>query len=126
MSLNQLQHLICVILTFNLRYINIVKRITGKHPTKLKTLASGVSEKETVATIIDKFKNHPSIVSIKNEFRPSAQLNIKVPTVVQIGKIISSLDAKKATEPYKIPAKVVKMASYIIDKHLNNIINNNL
>ena len=47
--------------TFNSHYINIVKTITGEHPTKLGTLASRISEKEIVATIIDKFKNHPSI-----------------------------------------------------------------
>ena len=52
--------------TFNSHYINNVKSTTGKHPTKLGTLASRISKKEIVATIIDKFKNHPSIISIKN------------------------------------------------------------
>ena len=70
--------------TFNSHYINIVKSTTGKHPTKLGTLASRISEKEVVATIIDKFKNHPSIISIKNEFQPTAELNIKAATVDQI------------------------------------------
>ena len=110
--------------TFNSHYNNIVKSTTGKHPTKLGTLASRISEKEIVATIIDKFKNYPSIISIKNEFRPIAELNIKAATVDQINKIIRSLDAKKATGPDKIPVKVVKMSTYIIDKHLANIINN--
>ena len=59
--------------TFNSHYINIVKSTTGTHPTKLGTfLASRISEKDVVATIIDKFKNNPSIVSIKSEFRPTA------------------------------------------------------
>ena len=42
-----------------------MKSITGKHPTKLGTLASRISRKEIVATIIDKFKNYSSIISIK-------------------------------------------------------------
>ena len=109
--------------TFNSHYINIVKSTTGKHPTKLGTLASRISGKEIVATIIDKFKNHPSI---KNEFRPTAELNFKAATVDQINKIIRSLDAKKATGPGKIPLKVVKKSAYIIYKHLTNIINNDL
>ena len=92
--------------TFNSHYINIVESTIGKHPTKLETLASRISEKEIVATIIDKFKNHPSIISNKNEFRPTAELNIKAATVDQINKIIRSLDAKKATGPDKIPANV--------------------
>ena len=37
--------------------------------------------------MIDKFRNHPSIISIKNEFRPAAELNIKAATVDQIDKI---------------------------------------
>ena len=112
--------------TFNSHYINIVKSATGKHSTKLGTLASRISEKELVATIIDKFKNHPGIISIKNEFRPTVELNIKAATVDQINKIIRSLDAKKATGPDKIPVRIVKMSAYIIDKHLTNIINNDL
>ena len=31
--------------TFNLQYINTAKSTTGKHPTKLGTLASRISEK---------------------------------------------------------------------------------
>ena len=67
--------------TFNSHYINIVKSTTGMHPTKLGTLASRISEREIVATFIEKFKNHPSIVSIRNEFRPPAELNFKAATV---------------------------------------------
>ena len=111
--------------TFNSHYINIVESTIGKHPTKLETLASRISEKEIVPTIIGKFKNHPSIISNKNEFRPNAELNIKAATVDQINKIIN-LGAKKATGPDKIPVKVVKITSYIIDKHITNIINNDL
>ena len=83
--------------TFNSHYINKVKSITGKHPTKLGTLASRISRKEIVATIIDKFKNYSSIISIKIEFRPTAELNIKTAIVDQINKIIRNLEAKKAT-----------------------------
>ena len=52
--------------TFNSHYIKILKSTTDKHPTKLGTLASRISEIEFVATIIDKFKNHPSIIRLKN------------------------------------------------------------
>ena len=105
--------------TFNLHYINTVETRTGKHPIKLGTLAIRINKK-VVATIIDKFKNHLSIISIKNEFRPTVELNIKAATVNQINKI-RSLDARKATGPDKIPVEVVKMSAYITD-----IINNNL
>ena len=110
-SLNQLKHLIPIIL----------KSTTGKYPARPGTLASRISEKE-----IDKFKNHLSIVSIKNEFQPTPELNVKPATVDQVNKILRSLDAKKATGPDKIPIKVVQMSAYIIDKYPTNIINNDL
>ena len=50
---------------FNSHYTNIVKSATGEDPTKLETLASNISEKEIVATMIDKFKNHPRIMISK-------------------------------------------------------------
>ena len=112
---------------FNPDYINIVKSTTGgKHPTKLGTVTNRVSEKEIVANITDKFKNHSSIISIKNEFPPTAELNIKAATFDQLNEIIRNLEAKKATEPNKISVKVVKMSAYIIGKHLSNIINSDL
>ena len=97
--------------TFKSHYINIVKSTAVKHPTNIGTLASSINEKEVVATITDKFKNHPSIISIKNEFRP----NINPAITDQINKIIRCLDAKKAKGPDKIPVKVVKMSAYITD-----------
>ena len=89
----------------------LTKKCTaGKHPTKLGTLKNKVSEKETVATITDKPRNHSSITSTKNEFPASAELNIKAATVDRRNKIITSLDAKKATRPDKILDKVVKVS----------------
>ena len=58
--------------TFDSHYINIIKSATGKHPTKLGTSANRISEKQIVATIIDKLKNQLSNLSIKNEFGPTA------------------------------------------------------
>ena len=110
----------------NSHYINMVKSTTGKHPTKLGTLASRISKKEIVTTIIGKFKNHPSIISIKNKFRPTAELNFKAATFDQINKIMRHSEARKATGPDKIPVNVVKMSPYIINKHLTNVINNDL
>ena len=75
--------------TFNSHYINIVKSTAGKNLMELGTLASRVSEKEIVATFTDRFKNHPNIVSTKNQFQPTAELNIKAATVDQINKIKS-------------------------------------
>ena len=86
---------------FKSHYIKIVKSTAVKHPTKLGTLASSINEKEVITTITDKFKNHPSIISIRNEFRPTAELNINPATADQINKIIRRLDAKKQQDQAK-------------------------
>ena len=107
--------------TFNSHYINIVKSTTGKHPTKLGTLASRISEKKNCCNyhwqVRKSFEHYKYQKWISTK---TAELNIKVPTVDQINNI------KKATGPVKIPVKVKKMSAYIIDKHLTNIINDNL
>ena len=100
--------------------------IADEYPTNLETVPSTVSKKEIVAIIIDKFKNHPSIISMTNELPPTTELNTKAATVDQINKIIRRLDAKKAAGPGKILVKVVKMSKYIIDKQITKTINNNL
>ena len=45
---------------------------------------------------------------------------------MKINKIIKRFNPKKATEPDKIPVKMVKLATNIIDSHLKNITNNDL
>ena len=93
---------------------------------KVAHLASKVSENEIVTTISDKCKSHQSIISIKNKFPATAELNISAATVDQINKIIKSLDDKKVTEPGKILVKVIKMSANIIDKHLSNMMSHDL
>ena len=71
---------------FNSCYINIVKSTTGKHPTKFGTLTSRISQNQIAATIIDKCKTHQSILNIKNQFTPTAELNVKPAAVDHINK----------------------------------------
>ena len=54
------------------------------------------------------------------------KVNIKVASVGQFNKIIKSSNPKKATEADKIPVKIVKLATRVIDSYLTNIINNDL
>ena len=78
----------------NSQYINVVK----SRSNKIINSACRISKIDIDATFIDRFKNHWRIISIKNEFLPIAELNIKTTTVNQIYKITGSLDAKKATD----------------------------
>lgn len=68
-------------------------------------------QKRKLETIFSKFKNDPSVISIKNEFPTAAELNIKPTTVYQVNEIIKSLDSKKTTRPDKIRVKVIKISA---------------
>ena len=85
------------------------------------------NDKSTVETIIKTYEHHPSIELIKENIQKEKnEFNIKAASVGQINKIIKGLNPKKATGPDKIPVKIVKLATSVIDSHLTNIINNDL
>ena len=66
--------------------INEIKITNGKHPAKSRNLENKISENKFVATIINKYKNHPSIEIIKYEFPATVKLNIEAARVDQADK----------------------------------------
>ena len=72
--------------------------------------------------IIEKYKNHPSIKAIKDTFPVKKQFKIEEAKIEQINKILGNMNSRKATEPDRIPLKIVSMSANIIDSHLSNII----
>ena len=57
---------------------------------------------------------------------PSTRFDIPTAKMEDINKIVKNINPKKATSPDKIPPKIVKLSTNIIDSHLMNIINNDL
>ena len=53
--------------TFNEHYINIVERSSGLKPEKMKFENSLNPSRNFLHSIIDRYKNHPSICKIKSE-----------------------------------------------------------
>ena len=53
--------------TFNEHYINIVERSSGLKPEKMKFDNSLNTSRNILHSIIDRYKNHPSILKIKSE-----------------------------------------------------------
>ena len=105
-------------------YANIVQNPTGKSTIKLQ---GSNNDKSTVETIIKTYEHNPTIKLIKEHIQKgNNEFNIKASIVGQISKIIKRLNPKKATRPHKIPVKIVKLATSVIDSHLTNIINNDL
>ena len=111
---------------FNNHYINIVEKSAGFIPKSIGDSSNPDNDKSTVKEIIYAYKNHPSIIKIKESTTNLIPFDFPKPTVEDISKIIKSLNPKKATGPDGIPIKVLKYASNAIDSHLSHIIGNDI
>ena len=81
----------------------------------------------TVKNIIEEYKNHASIINIRNQ----TNLNVDTfdfphATAEEINKIIKDINPEKATGPDKIPFKIPKLSADIIDSHFTKIINKDI
>ena len=87
--------------TFNERYINIAERSSGLKPEKMEFDNSLKTSRNILHSIIDRYKNHPSILKIKSEVSSKScsdsdfSRNILV-TSDEVEKMLKSLNSKKA------------------------------
>ena len=79
--------------TFNELFLNIVKNL-GINKNLLHTLSS---ETRNVESIIAKFENHPSIVTIRNRFDENSIFSFKEIGKTDAIKEIKNLDIKKGS-----------------------------
>ena len=108
---------------FNNHYINIVEKTSGIPPEDTSENYDGA---EYVKNIIENFKNHPSIIQIKNKSSALEKFKLPKAEVIDINSLLKGINTKKATGPDTIPPKLVKMSADIIDIHLCNIINKDI
>ena len=82
-------------------------------------------------SIIDRYKNHPSILKIKSEVSSKSfsdsdfSRNILV-TSDEVVKMLKSLNSKKAAGTDRLPIKLVKLASEVLSKPLSIAMNNSI
>ena len=118
---------------FNDHCINIVERFCGFKPEKVEFDIGSSNKNEVLSSILDKHRNHPSIVKIlKNKYLQSSSISIpssswgsKI-TTEEINTILKSLNSKKAPGIGKIPTKLVKLASDFLAEPLPITINNSI
>ena len=118
---------------FNDHCINIVERFCGFKPEKVEFDIGSSNKNEVLSSILDKYRNHPSIVKIlKNKYLQSSSISIpssswgsKI-TTEEINTILKSLNSKKAPGIDKIPTKLVKLASDFLAEPLPITINNSI
>jgi len=80
---------------FNNHYINIVEKSSGSAPKSIGDSSNPENDKPTVQKIIDAYKNHPSIIKIKESSSNIIPFDFPKPTVEDISKIIRSLNPKR-------------------------------
>ena len=107
--------------TFNEHYINIVERSSGLKPEKMEFYNPLHTSRNILHSIIDRYKNHPSILKIKSEVSSKScsdcdfSRNILV-TSDGVEKMLKSLNSKKAAGTDRLPIKLVKLASEVLSK----------
>ena len=117
----------------NDHYINIAERSYGFKPEKLEFDFGSCNKNGVLSSILDKYRNHPSIAKIhKNRnFQSSSTLipfsiwGSKI-TPKEINTILNSLNSKKAPGIGKIPTKIVKFQCGISTESLSITINNSI
>ena len=86
--------------TFNEHYINIVERSSGLKPETMEFDNSLNTSRNILHSIIDRYKNHPSILKIKSEVSSKScsdgdfSRNILV-TLDEVEKMLQSLNSIK-------------------------------
>ena len=73
---------------------------------------------EIIEGIITKYKRHPSILKIKNNFDSSISFNFPKAAIAHINAFLKQVDPKKATGLDNVLPKLLKMSANVIGKHL--------
>ena len=71
--------------------------------------------------IIEKYKDHPSILKIKEHVKIKETFSFSKPTIEYVGKILLSLDSKKATVENDIQLKVLVATKYLTTEYITEI-----
>ena len=117
--------------TFNEHFINTVERSSGLKPEKMDFENLLNTRRNILHSIIDRYKNHPSILKIKPEVSSKScsdsdfSRNILV-TSDEAEKMSKSLISKKSVGANRLPIKLVKLASEVLSKPLSIAMNNSI
>ena len=105
---------------FNDHYVNIVEKSSGKKPISLAKDTGISDDRQIVRLILDKYKNHPSVLAIIQS--PEQVLDTFTFQEVE-GKLLKSLDGRKSTGEDQIPTKLVSLAANELTNTVTTTIN---
>ena len=115
-------HDLCEI--FNDYYINIVENTSGNKPSNIADTVSTSDDREIVRLILDKYKDHPSILAIVRDPEHILEtFSFKEVLTRDVWLQLKRLDGSKSTGVDQIPPKLVSLASNELAVPLSNAIN---
>ena len=110
--------------SFNRYYVNIIENATGKKPTNIKNqLPIDVTNKEVLRNIVEAYKNHPSILAIKEDFPCQEVFSFSEVSDREIFNHLKNLNIKKSTGEDNIPPNVLKLSANILKTPLTFTVN---
>ena len=115
-------HDLCEI--FNGYYINIVENTSDKKPSSIANANPIDDDREIVRLILDKYKDHPSILAIVQDPEHTFQsFSFNEVTASDVRHQLKMLDGGKSTGVDQIPPKLVSLASDDLAVPFTNAIN---
>ena len=109
---------------FNDHYINIVENISGKKPCKVDEAEAIDDDRKIVKLILDKYRNHPSILAIAQNTEHSLQtFSFHEVSTKDVWLQLKMIDGRKSTGVAQIPSKLVRLASDELASPLTKAIN---
>ena len=111
---------------FNKHYINIVEKTSGIAPKNLGNLLDPKHDEKTIRETIENYRNHPSIINIKEIVKEKPILCFPEAITEDINRIIKSLNPNKETFSNCIHLKIIKTAANVVDSHLAYVFNKDL
>ena len=121
-SKSRRDHDLCEI--FNTYYINIVENTSSKKPSSVANENSVEYDRLIVKLILDKYKDHPSILAIVQHPEHTFQsFSFNEVSARDLWLLLKMLDGSKSTGVDQIPPKLVSLASDDLAAPLTNAIN---
>ena len=118
--LNHNNKIVCndheLVKVFNEHYINIIEKSGGEKPSNKIKEYSFENDKQAIDIICNSYKNHPSILKIRNTYTITTKENSNDNTIFSFtsrDKIscLQKLNPRKAIGQDKIPLALIKMAA---------------
>ena len=118
--LNHNNKIVCndheLVKVFNEHYINIIEKSGGEKPSNKIKEYSFENDKQAIDIICNSYKNHPSILKIRNTYTITTKENSNDNTIFSFTSrdklsCLQKLNPRKAIGQDKIPLALIKMAA---------------